>query len=234
LAAYPSVEVVKGVVDSIGGGFVVSVGDRSFSARTVLLATGLLDELPAIEGFGSRWGVSVLHCPFCHGWEVRDRPWAIVGNGASILDLCTMAKNWTSQVSLCTNGLAELSEDELFSLEANGIVVYEDDIVRVEGGGTAVERLVFADGGGIECGAVFFRPSRVQRSALAVELGCAHTEAGFVSVDERGQTSLRGVFAAGDCIEPSMQILSVAAASGARAGVAIAKALFAEDFGAGK
>ena len=230
LSAYPSVQIVDRRADVISEGFLVGPYDEAFSARKILLATGLLDGLPPIEGFRQRWGVSVLHCPFCHGWEVRDKALAIVGNGQSVYDLCVMAKNWSSRVTLCTNGLAELSEDQLFSLEKNGIAIYEDDIVRVEGGGTSVERLIFADGASLECDAVFFRPRRVPYVGLAKATGCATTDAGYVEVDANGLTSVAGVYAAGDMIEPSMQVLPFAAYSGARAAIAIAKSLFEEDF----
>jgi len=234
LAPYGSVQVKEEAVAAItriGEGFeIIGTEGQAWKARKVVLATGLVDELPRIEGFQERWGVSVLHCPFCHGWEVRDQVLAVYGNNTATFELCLLARNWSNRVTLCTDGPAELSEDQVGQLRRNGFSILEKKVARLEGDGRSLERVVFAGGDLLPCEALFVRPIRRQRSDLASKLGCALSEAGYIEVDESGQTNVEGVFAAGDATEPSWQILPFAAYSGARAGISVAKALMSEAF----
>lgn len=233
IGAYPSVHFSDDWVTSgeaAEGGFVLTLrsGEQVF-ARKVVIATGIADGLPEIEGLAERWGKSVLHCPFCDAWEHRDQAWALYGQEASVYELCVMARAWTDRVTLCTGGPSPLSDEQHARLAANGIAVKETPISRVEGKGTNLERIVFADGSELACQALFVRTERTQRSDLAARLGCELTETGLIQVDEMGRTTTPGVYAAGDAITP-LQILPFAAYSGARAGVVAAKTLFEEDF----
>jgi len=234
LAPYETMEVldleISEIIRADGAFRAVAETGESWTAPKLVLATGLRDQLPDVPGIKERWGVSVLHCPFCHGWEVRDRVLAVYGRDDMAYELCVLAKNWSSKVTLCTDGQIEMTEGRAERLERNGIFILNSKVDRIEGVGETLERVVFADGNVLPCDALFVRPIRRQRSDLAAKLGCALSEQGYIEVDEAGQTSVEGVYAAGDAIEAGFQILPFASYSGARAGIGVAKAFMAERF----
>lgn len=222
LQAYASVEIRElEVVDIVpqGDGFnVIDASGNTLETRKVILATGLVDELPSIEGLRERFGVTVLHCPYCHGWEVRDRELGILGNGEGGFELCKLAHGWSHRLTLLTDGPAEVDRAALYQMD---IPLREKRIAHIEGEAT----VVFRDGEKQHFDALFLRPIRRQRSELPAKLGCAMSEAGIVEVDSTGQTSVPGVYAAGDMIEPMWQILPAASFTGARAGIGVSRTL---------
>jgi len=199
------------------------------NTRKLLLATGVVDEMPEIEGFKELWGKSIFHCPYCHGWEVRDQPLALYGNGAVGFELAELLKGWSNDLVLCTDGVATLSADESKLLSKNNIPIREERIVRVEGENGQLENLVFSNGKTLARKAIFFRPKQQQHSVLAKQLGCEFTDFGTVKVDDFGQTTVSGVYAGGDMIHPNQQI-SFAVSRGALAAAGINRALLQEDF----
>ncbi|HEX7050189.1 MAG TPA: NAD(P)/FAD-dependent oxidoreductase [Longimicrobiales bacterium] len=241
---YPSVRIrdraACGVRRLEGGAFEVRLdGGDVVRARRLLLATGLADELPPIEGLGALWGRAALHCPYCHGYEVRGAPLAVLGAGPARVRLALHLTRLSGDVALCTRGETPLDPESRRALEAGGVEVREAPIVRVEGGGRDVAvRLVFADGGSLERRAVFVASKTRQRSRLPAELGCALLEDGCVEVDDLGRTSVPGVYAAGDMARratlpgPVSSVIA-AAASGAVAGAAIDQELLGEDLAMG-
>ena len=203
-------------------------GER-VTARKLLLTTGVIDELPDIEGFRAFWGSSIFHCPYCHGWEVRDQPLALYGNGQIGFHLTTLLRGWSNDLVLCTDGPAELDEAERKLFSKYNIPIREERIMRVEGQKGQLERIVFTDGSSLARKAIFFRPNQRQHSDLPQKLGCEIDSNGLVKVDELGQTSVANVYAAGDMSRRMQQIVQ-AVSSGAMAASAINNALLAEDF----
>jgi thioredoxin reductase len=199
------------------------------TARKLLLTTGVVDELPDIEGFGEFWGGSIFHCPYCHGWEVRDQPLALYGNGQMGFQLTGLLRGWSKDLALCTHGPAELGEEERKLLSKYNIPIYEERIMRVEGQNGQLERIVFSDGSSLARKAIFFHPKQRQHSDLPQKLGCEMDSNGLVKVDELGQTSVANLYAAGDLTRRMQQIVQ-AASSGAMAAAAINRALLMEDF----
>ncbi len=197
-------------------------------ARRLLLATGVTDELPAIEGLQELWGVSALHCPYCHGWEVQDEPIALLGNGEVGFDLAILIKGWSHDLVLCTDGIADLTEEQRLLLLKNNIPVREERIACFEGKDGHLETIVFEDGSVLSRSAIFLRAPQRQRSNLPELLGC-DIEGSFVKVDMFGRTSVRGIYAAGDMGTPMHQ-LSHAAYTGVCAGTFLNKELLDEDF----
>jgi thioredoxin reductase len=193
-------------------------------ARTVLLATGVRDQLPDVPGIEECYGVSVHHCPYCDGWEVRDRALAVIGNGAGAAGLALSLKTWSDRVTLCTNGRARLSRTQRDQLAAQHIGIREERLQRAEHTEGRVTGLVPRHGGMIACEAVFFATGQTQQSGLPRNLGCEFTRKGTVKTDHLGQTCVGGVFVVGDASR-DVQFVIVAAAEGAKAGVAINKAL---------
>lgn len=216
-------------VERTAGNFTVVMDDGNVeSARRIVLATGVVDQLPAIEGIDQLWGKGVLHCPFCHGWEVRDEPLAIYGRGRDGIEFARLLLGWSHHLVLCSDGPADLNDADFAFLKRHGIGVREERIVRLEGE-TRLNRIMFADGGTLERTALFMRPPWALASDLSRQLACEHTDDGTVRVNEDGRTSVPGVYAAGDMITRAHQVI-LAAASGARAALSIQRELVTEDY----
>jgi thioredoxin reductase len=230
LAPYGSVEMRKGRAIAVkrgGDGFTVQLADGGdVLTRRVLLAVGVRDILPDIEGLASLWGRGVLHCPYCHGWEVRDEPLALYASGAVAMDMAPLILQWSRDLLLCTGGgdLAPADRETLLRL---GVRIIDTPVQRLEGG-ESLERIIFADGRAEQRHALFLRPAQQVASDLAQRLGCEHTEAGHIVVGPDQQTSVAGVYAAGDATTPMQQIV-VAASAGAQAAMMINRDLVRAD-----
>jgi thioredoxin reductase len=202
LAPYPAVERRRVGVDRIDNDpdvFRASLGDgSSVAARRVILATGLIDELPAIDGLAERWGISAFNCAHCDGWEVRDQPLAVLGADDPNLRLALTLTRFTTDVQLCTNGAAEPASEHAGLLRQRGVEVHTEPVVRLEGPGTDLQRIVFADGSTLDRRYVFCHAATRQASTIPDELALERLDDGSIKVDDLAQTSVPGVFAAGD------------------------------------
>jgi thioredoxin reductase len=217
----------------------VTPGDEAFDVRladgdhipalTVLLATGVRDHLPEIPGLAECYGISAHHCPYCDGWEHRDQRIAVIGEGTSPAGLALSLKTWSRQVTACTNG-RPLRGPQRARLSARGIAMRTERIARVDHHDGQVTGLVLEpaapnlDGHRIPCDAIFFSAPQTQQCELARRLGCEFTSKGTVRTDLLGQTCVNGIYVVGDASR-DVQFVIVAAAEGAKAGVAINKAL---------
>ena len=217
-------------VSPIANGFRVETeaGDVH-SARKLLLATGLQDTLPALTGIEQFFGTSVFHCPYCDGWEVRDQPIVVYNESETAFHQAMMLHQWTHDLTLCTGGTSKLTDEERARIQKNGIRIVETPAARVEGSNGQVERLIFTDGSAIECAALFIRLAQSQRTPFAQELGCTFTKQGLVEVDTLAQTTIPGVYAAGDLANP-IRSVAIAVAQGATAAYGINHTLISEDF----
>ena len=210
LQPYESVEFCADTVLSIThipSGFQVetSAGD-SYSARKVLLATGLKDVLPAIEGIQEFWGSSVFHCPYCDGWEVRDQPLVVMGSTETTFHQAMMVHHWSSDLTLCTNAVWNPSPEQRQLLDKNGVRLIEQAISRIEGENGKIQQIVLADGDVLRFTAMFIHPEAQHRTPFAEMLGCAVSEQNRVQVDVLGRTNVDGVYAAGDVANPMRSI----------------------------
>lgn len=230
LAAYPTVRIREGRAVAAEGqrdDFTLTLADGSRErARRILLATGVQDVLPPIEGLAARWGRGVVHCPYCHGWERRGQPIAVLESGGWGVHLAVHLRRFTDDVILCVNGAAEPSTDQCALLADRGVAVRLDPIDRLEGEGTSLERIVFEDGTRLARRALSVHPPTRQRSDLPERLGCRILNDGAVEVNDVGQTRVPGVFAVGDMARrPSMPLsgsqVVIAAADGVVAAVII-------------
>jgi thioredoxin reductase len=229
--AYPTVELRDGTVETArreDDGFAVELGDGSTeTTHRLLLATGMDYRRPDVPGIAERWGRSVFHCPFCHGWEHRDAPLGVlstVSHGALLL------KMWTEEVTLLTNG-EPLEPEEAEKLDVAGIPVDPRPIARLEGPGDQLTAVVFADGGRLELHGLLTRVTLHQRAALAEQLGAELAEPGMVAadalvVDAQHRTTVPGLFAAGDA-SAQMQSVALAISSGHVAGAMVVGDLMA-------
>jgi thioredoxin reductase len=200
----------------------LETGER-LEARKVLVATGVRDHLPEIDGLAACYGVSVHHCPYCDGWEVRDRRIAVIGNGAPGAGLSLSLKTWTDHVVLCTNGRARVGRNRQ-QLQQHGVAIVDRHIARLEHDNGHVRAVVMTTGDPVPCDAVFFSSGQSPQCDLAKRLGCELTRKGIVKTDHLGQTRVPGLYVVGDASR-DVQFVIVAAAEGAKAAVAINKAL---------
>jgi thioredoxin reductase len=220
LRPYDSVTVRIAAVDearSTPRGFTVLAGGTMTEAGVLLLATGMGCELPPIEGVAEVWARGAYHCPYCHGWELRDRPLAAYGTGAAGLAL--LLSSLSDDVVLLTDGGSELQPDEAERLSSVGVVVRDDSVARLEAEDGKLARIVFADGATDDRTGLFLLPS-FTRSPLPAQLGCELDESDAILIDEDGRTSIPGVFAAGDATTDKKAAV-LAAAAGSRAAYAI-------------
>ena len=208
--------------DPAGFVAVLEAGER-VPAQAVLLATGVRDTLPDIPGFADCFGISVHHCPYCDGWEVRDKTISVVGAGASPAGLALSLKTWSPHIVACSNG-TRMRPAHRRQLTDRGVTIETRRIARLEHVDGWVRQLMFADGGTLSCDAVFFTAPQQQHSDLAQRLGCEFTSKGAVKTNLLGQTCVPGIYVVGDASR-DVQFVIVAAAEGAKAGVAINKAL---------
>jgi len=197
------------------------------TARKLLLATGVVDELPRVSGFDDLYGTSIHHCPYCDGWENRDRPLAVYGRPTDASGLALSLLTWSRDLVVCSDG-RPLTRTARMRLTAADIPARTERIVRLEGTRGRLERIVFADGPVLERHGLFFTTGQGQRSALAEQLGCRFTTTGHVRCDGKGRTGVPHVFIAGDA-NGDTQFVVVAAAEGAKAAVAINKELQEDD-----
>ena len=197
-------------------------------ARKLLLATGVVDNLPAIDGFRELYGRSVFHCPYCDGWEVRDQPLAIYGRGERGLGLSLELTTWSRDLVLCTDGPAEIDDEGRARLHRNGIRIREDRVVRLDGTDGILERVALEDGSDLPRRALFFTTGQWQRSDLSNQLGCEFNDKGTVRTGKYETTHLPGLYVAGDASR-AVQWVVVAASEGAEAAFAINTDLTRED-----
>jgi thioredoxin reductase len=232
LAQYDTVEMRSAEVSVAvrnGDAFAVTeVNGETFKARKLLLATGVVDELPGIEGLRQLYGKSVFHCPYCDGWEVRDKPLAVYGNGENGLGLALELLLWSRDLVLCSDGPSKLTTDQLARLDQHNVILREEKIERLDGENGRLTQIVFRGGDKLPREAMFFSTGQQPASELAKSLGCQFTEQGCVATGDYEATSVPGVYAAGDASHMA-QFVIVAAAEGAQAAVAINKELMKED-----
>ena len=195
-----------------------SAGGDAWVADAVLLASGVVDVHPAIPGYDALWGRSIFLCPYCHGWEVRDRPLAVLGQGAALAQYAPLLRSFSDDVVVCTNGAA-LDTDVAASLAAFGLDVHTAPIASLDARDGALDAIRFDDGTRLERHALFVH-STPRLPALVAELGLDLDEQGFVRVDADGATSAPGLWAAGDLTSRRHQVTE-AAAQGLRAAMAI-------------
>lgn len=241
LSRYSTIQIRNVAVDDArpldeDNGFELMLADGdSVQARRLLLATGLADDLPPIEGIAKLWGRGVYHCPYCHGYEVRDTPIAVLDAEAIMIDLALHLRRFSDDVVLCANGRTnDLDKPTLARLAAHDVPVRVEKVLRLESNGEGLKRVVFESGEPLPRHALFARSQFGQRSDLPAQLGCRLLPDGCVEISDFHQTSVAGVYAAGDMARrtstPAPTPFVIAAtAGGTIAAIAIDKNLVATD-----
>jgi thioredoxin reductase len=219
------VELVEDRVMDAAAGFALRLaGGRTLEARKLLLATGAADELPDVPGARERWGRDLLHCPYCHGWEVRDQP---VGVLASV-EHAHLLRQWTDDVILFAH-TTELTARERDALHARGIAVVDGTVDELVVTDDRLQGVRLADGRTVARRALFIRPAlRAHADGIAAALGCELLGDGLVRADAGGRTSVPGVWAAGNATNPRAQVIT-AAGEGSAVAIAINTELVGEE-----
>lgn len=240
IAAYPSVEVQIGEVVAggrVGGVFELELSDgRRERTRRVLLAAGMEYRPPALPGLAELWGRSVFHCPFCHGWEVRDQPLAVLANGKRAVQSSVLLRGWSDDVVLLTGGPAELDGDARSQLAAVRVAVDERPVAELASTNGELESIVFTDGTRLARSGLLVATTLHQRSQLVEQLGVGFGEptpaaTNPIAIDALCRTTVPGVFAAGDNASAQMPQVASAIATGSLAATSIVQSLLAEDAG---
>ncbi|QHS59258.1 NAD(P)/FAD-dependent oxidoreductase [Chitinophaga agri] len=217
-----------GIKTATGFDITTDTGE-TFSAGKLIFATGITDNQPAIPGFAACWGISVIHCPYCHGYEVRNEKTGIFANGDMAFDFGKLISNWTKDLTIFTNGPSTLSGEQVDKLAARNITIVEKEIREVAHTDGYISQLVFTDGTTAPLKALYARISFTQHSDIPAQLGCELTEQGYLRVDNMQKTTVKDVFACGDNAS-MMRSVSNAVATGTFAGAVANKEMVEETF----
>ena len=221
-------KAVKGVKTNQGFQIETESG-KQFEAQKVIFATGVRDLMPEIKGLSDCWGISVVHCPYCHGFEIRKKKTGIIANGERAYHLVPMVKNLTDDLTILTNGKAEFNPEQLLKLRKNNVTIIEKEIIEIEHDNGYIKQVVFNDGSKEHFEVTYAALPFEQHSDIPMLMGCELNEQGYIDVDAMYKTTIEGAFACGD---NSTRIRSVAnaVASGNMVGAIINMELSNEQF----
>jgi thioredoxin reductase len=211
-------------------GFEIRVASgETFEPAKLIFATGIRDMLPGIAGMSKCWGISVLHCPFCHGYEVRNKKTGIFGNGTDGFELASLISNWTRDLTLYTDGPALLTTEQKTRLGSHQIKLIETAVEKLEHTNGYLQQVLFKDGTKAPITAAYVRSSFRQTCQLPESLGCALTDDGYIQVNALQETTVPGVFACGDN-STKLRTLANAVATGTAAGMILSRQLITQEF----
>ncbi|MEQ8475271.1 NAD(P)/FAD-dependent oxidoreductase [Fulvivirga sp.] len=199
------------------------------SAKKLIFATGIRDIMPNVKGFADCWGISVVHCPYCHGYEIRKQKTGIMANGEKALHYAGLVNNLTDDLTILTSGKAEFDTEQFAKLEKNKISIIEKEVAAIEHENGYISKVIFNDGSAEKFNAIYAGLPFEQHSQIPADLGCEITEAGFIKVDMMQKTTVEGVYACGDN-SSGMRSVANAVAAGNVAGAVVNKELVDEKF----
>lgn len=220
--------VTTGIKLEAGFELQTEAGEK-FSARKLVLATGIKDIMPDMPGFSESWGISVLHCPYCHGYEVHHQKTGILANGDTAFETASLISNWTDDLTIYTNGEAILSDQQRAKLAMHKINIVADVIDYLEHESGYVQAIVFRNGGKASLKALYARLPFQQQSGVPQTLGCDLTEEGYIKIDPAHKTSVPGTYACGDNVS-RMRTVANAVAMGTTTGLMVNKEMIEEEF----
>ncbi|RWX01379.1 NAD(P)/FAD-dependent oxidoreductase [Flavobacterium cerinum] len=202
---------------------------EAFRAGKLIFATGIRDIMPAIEGFAECWGISVIHCPYCHGYEVRGLRTGILANGEQAFDVVRLISNWTKDLTVFTNGKTSLSDEHSLALEEHQITIIEKEIQKLEHINGHINTIFFKDGTKSTLSALYAPRPFEPHSMIPETLGCELTEEGYIKTNALQETSVPGIYACGDN-STRMRTVANAVAMGTAAGMSASKKIILDQF----
>lgn len=230
---YPTIEFLEDYVISAvktDKGFTVKTeNNQDFTGKKLLFATGIKDQLPEIKGFSQCWGISVVHCPYCHGYEIRNHKTAIIANGEKAFHLTPLVNNLSGDITLITSGKADFTEEQSVKFQKHSIKIIEKEIEEIEHENGYMKNILFRDGSKTAFDAAYAVIPFTQHSEIPVALGCELTDTGHIKIDGLQKTTVEGVYACGDNTN-LMRSVANAVYSGNLTGALINKDLTEEQF----
>jgi len=218
----------KGLKTSNGFEIQTETGNK-FSATKLVFATGIKDMMPEIAGFPECWGISVLHCPYCHGYEVKNEITGVLCNGEYGFEFSKLISNWTKKLTLFTNGASTLTSEQKTELEKHSIEIVEKEIKELEHVNGQLKNIIFKDGSKQTVKAIYTKLPFEQNCTVAEQLRCELTEDGYIKIDAAQKTTVKDVFACGDNAT-RLRTVANAVAMGTFTGMAVNKELIEERF----
>ena len=230
---YPTVEFLNDFVISAkhleNGVLIETENGEKFTSRKVLISTGLKDVMPDLKGFADCWAISVIHCPYCHGYEVRDENIGLMMNGDMAFEMAKNLYHWNKDLTVLTNGISQFNDEQREKLQSKSINIIEDEILEFQHHNGLLQKVIFKSGKHLPLKAVYARPEMKQHAELYIDLNYELNDSGLIVINEQYETTAKGIYAAGDCISPARG-LSVVTASGTMAAVMMNRAMISEDF----
>lgn len=208
---------------------ITTANNETFRGHKLIFATGIHDILPNIPGFAECWGITVIHCPYCHGYEVHHKKTAVLGNGDAGFDYISLISNWTNDLTMLTNGKSTLSQQQLNLLGKHNIQLIEKEIQSIDHKNGHIRRVIFKDNTDFAPEALYARVPFEQHCPIPQQLGCELNELGYIKTDNVQKTNIPGVYACGDNSSP-MRTVSNAVATGTAAGMMLNKEMVLEKF----
>lgn len=211
-------------------GFVIATKrGKEFKAKKLIFATGVKDTMPDIKGFSECWGITVIHCPYCHGYEVKREKTGILANGDFAFHYAQLIRNWTKELTIFTNGKSTLTQEQTDKITKHNIPIIEKEIAYFKHENGNVQQIVFKDNSAFELKAIYSRPDFEQHCKIPEMLGCELTEQGLLKVDMFQKTSIANIFACGDNTSP-MRSVANAVAAGNLTGAIVNNGMTEEEF----
>ncbi|MEM9834181.1 MAG: NAD(P)/FAD-dependent oxidoreductase [Bacteroidota bacterium] len=199
---YESVKYLDGLAisgEKTADDFVITTQSKEvFKAKKLVFATGIEDIMPEINGFSRCWGISIVHCPYCHGYEIRKQKTAIIANGSGAFQLAPLVKNLTDDLTILTSGKADFDEEQKKKLNKHKINIIEKEIAEIEHEEGQLKTIIFKDSSKVDFSAAYGIVPFKQHSDIPGALGCELNEEGYIKVDQFQKTTLEGVYACGD------------------------------------
>ena len=219
---------INGVKTENGFEIQTATGE-TFGAKKLIFATGIKDIMPGIEGYTECWGISVLHCPYCHGYEVKNERTGILGNGEYGFEFSMLISNWTKDLTLFTNGKSVLTDEQTAKLKSHNIKILEKEIKKLEHSNGYLPNIIFTDSTKSSVKAIYANSPFEQHCTIPQTLGCELTEQGYIKIDPFQKTTVHGIFASGDNTT-RMRTVANAVAMGTTAGIMVNKEIIEEEF----
>jgi thioredoxin reductase len=230
---YESVSFLNGVATeaakTLSGFEVQTKTGKTFTARKLIFATGIRDIMPDLPGFAECWGRSVLHCPYCHGYEVRNVKTGILGNGDYAFEFAALISNWTKDLTVFTNGKSTLTQDQTGKIASHGIKIIETEIEQLQHTNGTLESITLKGRTTFDLNVLYARPPFEQSCPIPKRLGCAMTDEDYIQVDSTQKTTIAGVYACGDNVT-RIRTVANAVAMGTTTGLMINRELVQEEF----
>ena len=233
VSAYPTLKFLDGLAESAkktGNGFSITTADQQiFNAKKLIIAAGVKDIFPSIKGFAECWGISVLHCPYCQGYEVKGKATGVIANGEIGFEFTKLISNWTKDLTLFTNGATDINPDDQAKLFTKNINIVEKEIEEIIHQNGIVKYLKFKDGSNQKLDAIYARVGVEHNTKVITDLNIELSEQGYIAINTFKQTNVAGVYAAGDCTT-MMRSVASSVADGNSAGAILNRELVSEAF----